>query len=266
MLSQIRSALATLSPAERRAAEAILANPQAAIAWSLADVAQLANVSEPTIIRFCRSVGFQGYSEFRLHLAQAVALHRQPEVKLHSEGDDPVQALVNDTLDRTIAALREMAGDIDGEALGAAVSILRAARRIDIYGHGGSGFLAQEAQQRFVQLGLSAAAYSDPALQMFSAMTLTGDDCVVTISYTGVTPYQMPNLEIARNAGAKIISLAPSGTVLAKLADVNIALNAYRLKQETGFLPSERVTLYVMLDILSALLGRELAASHVTSG
>ena len=258
MLAKIRSGLTLMTPSERRVAETILANPQAAIAWSMADAARLSGVSEPSVMRFCRRLDFDGYSDFRITLAQAVALNRQPEgeAPLSDEARDPVHAEVLENCNRAIASIRDLAGDVDREALVKAVDILRHARRIDIYGHGGSGFLAGETQHRLSHIGLCAMSYADPGLQMFSAMSLRAEDCVMVFSFSGVTTHPMPNLDIAKNAGSKIISMAPTGSPIARMADVNLAVNAYRQKQDRGFLPSERVSMYVLIDILTNLLQR----------
>lgn len=255
MLAHIRSSLNDMTPAERRAAETILANPQATIGWSLADAARFAGVSEPSIIRFCRRLGFGGYPDFRLKFAQAVALIKQDDYVPPESSDDPIKASILDNCHRAIAAINDLTLDIDSAAVASAVDILATARRVEIYGHGGSGFLAGEAQHRLAFLGIASVAYSDPALQMFSAMALGPQDAVIALSFTGVTTHLMPNLEIARNAGARIISMCPTGSAIAKMADINIAINAYRQKKSPGLLPSERVSMYVMLDALTGLVG-----------
>lgn len=257
MLAHIRASLNEMTPAERRAAETILGNPQATIGWSLADAARFSGVSEPSIIRFCRRLGFDGYSDFRLKFAQAVALIRQDDQPLLGATDDPVTSSILDNCNRAIASINDLARDIDSAAVSKAVDILLKSRRVELYGHGGSGFLAGEAQHRLAHLGIASVAYSDPALQMFSAMALRQEDTVMALSFSGVTTHMMPNLEIARNAGARIIALTPTGSPIAKMADVNIAINAYRQKKIAGFIPSERVSMYVMLDALIGLISAQ---------
>jgi len=259
MLSRIRASLNDLTPAERRVAETILANPQATIGWSLADAARFAGVSEPSVIRFCRRLGFGGYPDFRITFAQAVALIKHSDRPAFGPTEDPIKASILDNCNRAIAAINDLELDIDSVAIGRAVEILVTARRVELYGHGGSGFLAGEAQHRLAYLGISSVAYSDPGLQMFSALALGPQDAVFALSFTGVTTHLMPNLEIARNAGASIISMCPTGSAIAQMADVNIAINAYRQRKGAGLLPSERVTMYVMLDAVMGLVGNRKA-------
>lgn len=255
MLSKIRASLNELTPAERRVAETILANPQATVAWTLAEAARFAGVSEPSVIRFCRSLGFNGYPDFRIRLAQAVALIKQSDTGPVEDVDDPIKARILDNCNRAIAAIHDLSVDIDSAAVAQALTVIRAASRVDIYGHGGSGFLAGEAQHRLAHLGFASVAYTDPALQMFSAMALGPTDAVFALSFTGVTTHMMPNLEIARSAGAKIISMCPNGSAIAEMADINIAVNAYRQRRSEGLLPSERSSMYVMLGAFMDLVG-----------
>lgn len=255
MLSLIRKSLNLFTPAERKVAETFLANPQAALAWSINDAARFAQVSEPSIMRFCRRLGFEGYADFRIQLAQALAVIRQDEQEDLPQSDDPVTAAVLEHCNRAIAAIRDLSLDIDSAAVAEAVRIITTARRVDIYGHGGSGFLAEDAQHRLSFLAIPSVAYSDPGLQMVSALGLKAGDAVLALSFSGMTTHLMPNLELARNAGAAIVSLAPSGSEIAQMAHVNVPINAYRHSTTASFLANERVSMQVLLAAIMALVG-----------
>lgn len=254
ILEQIRGSLSQFTPAERRVAEAILANPHATVTWSITDAARICKVSEPSIIRFCRKLGFDGFPGFRLKFAQALAVLTQEDKPDLPTSDDPVTAAVLENCERAVASINDLRMDIDSAAIERAVASLANARRVDVYGYGGSGFLASEAQHRMAFLGIPSVAYSDPTLQMVSAPALRPGDAVFALSFSGVTSYLIANLELARNAGAQIISLSPSGSAVAQIADVNIAINAYRSSTAFNFLPTERVSMYVLLDALMGLV------------
>ena len=255
MLDLIRQSLSQFTPAERRIAEAILDTPSTAITWSITDAARIANVSELSIIRFCRRLDCDGFPDFRLMLAQQLAV-RQAPANHADTGGDPFTSLVDDVFNRAIESLREARHDLDTEGLRRAVDLLARARRIDIYGYGGSGFLAGEAQHRLASLGMASVAYADPTLQMVSAPRLTAQDVLFVLSVSGRTSYLIANMEIAKKAGARILSISPSGSVVASLADENINLNAYRASGHPLIVPTGRAPMYVMLDTLFALLGR----------
>lgn len=254
MLDTLRQSLAKFTPAERRIAEAILDTPSTAITWSVADTARISKVSEPSVIRFCRRLNYDGFPDFRLKLAQHLAtLQRTVEPEVKASGD-PATDLVDAVFQRAIKSLDEARLDIAVPILLQAVELFATARRIDIYGFGGSGFVAAEAQHRMAGLGLPSVAYADPTLQMVSAPQLTTRDVLFTLSYSGLTSYLVANIEIARKAGAKIVSMAPGGSLVSELSDVNIDLNAYRKTQNHIFIPTGRVAMYVLLDAIFALL------------
>ena len=265
MLDQIRQSLAQFTPAERRIAEAILDTPSTAITWSITDAARIAGVSEPSVIRFCRRLDCDGFPDFRLKLAQQLAVRQAPAGPAEESGDDPQAGLVDDIFNRAAEALREARHDLDLKVLGRAVDMLAEARRIDVYGYGGSGFLAAEAQHRLASLGLASVAYADPTLQMVSAPRLTSQDLLFALSFSGRTSYLIATMEIAKKAGTRILSISPGGSVVASLADENINLNAYRASAHAQIVPTGRAPMYVMLDVLFALLARKLERDRVKS-
>ncbi|WP_333815567.1 MurR/RpiR family transcriptional regulator [Tabrizicola sp.] len=257
MLDLIRQSLASFTAAERRIAEAILNSPTTVITWSISDAARVAGVSEPSITRFCRRLNCEGFPDFRLKLAQQIAVDHKTAPRSYEIGD-PYTGIADEIFARAITSIEETRRDLDMEVLKAAVSLLAGARRVDIYGYGGSGFLAGEAQHRLASLGIASVAYSDPTLQMISAPRLTPEDGLLALSFTGGTSYLIANLEIARAAGTRILAISPRGSVVASLADVNINLNAYRQSAGRLVMPTGRAPMYVVLDVLFELLARHL--------
>ena len=261
MLAQIRAMLNEMSASERKVAETVLGNVQAVISWSLADAAKVAGVSEPTVIRFCRRLGVDGYADFRLRFAQAIVLLGKSREPRSEQDQNPARSMLAEVSNRSVAAINDLAQDFDEVAVAQAIALLAAARRIDVYGHGGSGFLAGETQIRLARMGLSSTAYADPALQMFSSLSLGSADVVLALSFSGVTTYLMPNIEVARTAGAKVISISPTGSPVALASDVNVPINGYRHTATARFVTSERVALSVMVDVLMNLLSDQVGKS-----
>jgi RpiR family carbohydrate utilization transcriptional regulator len=254
LLERIRGSLSQFTPAERRVAETILASPHATITWSISDAARICKVSEPSVIRFCRRLGFDGFPDFRIHFAQAMAVIGQDNGPQPEPNEDPFVDTILTHFDRSIASIQELRMDLDVDRFRRAVDILVFAGRVDLYGFGGSGFLAAEAQHRMSYLGMHSVSYSDPTLQMVSATALTAKDAVLVLSFSGATSYLLGNIELARATGARIVSICPTGSAVDQLSDVTIPLNAYRSTTEFNFLPTERVSMHVMLDALMALV------------
>lgn len=251
ILERMREALANLSPAERRVAEMILSRPHAAMSWSITEMSKLAQASDPSVIRLCRRMGCNGFPALKLELAQALAaVQQRPRERTLAEGDDPVIAIMNDILERSEDALRNARADMSPAAVAEAADRIVKARRIEIYGMGLSGFLAMEAQYRLSLLGLSAVAHVDPVIQGSTAPLLGRSDVVVAISFSGLTQYLVETVSFAKSSGAQVVSLSPTGSPVASLADVNIALNAYRKSDSFLASPTARLALHMVLDVL----------------
>lgn len=261
ILERMREALATLTPAERRVAELILSRPHAVMSWSITEMSKFAEASDPSVIRLCRRMGCNGFPALKLELAQALARAQQvPRAHPAATGGDPVAEMMADVLQRSEEALRNAHDDMQPAAIAAAAEAITAARRIEIYGLGASGFLAQEAQYRLAALGLPAVAYCDPVVQNTTAPLLGGKDVVLALSFSGLTQYLVETVNLARASGARILSVSPAGSPIATLADTNIALNAYRKSDNFLAAPTARLALHMILDILSMAVVERMAA------
>jgi len=181
LLKQVDSCLDSLRPSERKVADYVLNNSERVIGMRIVDLAAAAQVSEPTVIRFCRAVGCNGFQAFKLALAQTGT--QEPKVdtfdlsELHNARE--YTAKVFESTMQTLAAVKD---SIDCEAIEAAVEALCSARRVEFYGFGASSSVAIDAQHKFFRLQISSAAHSDPHIQAMSAMSLSNEDVVVAIS------------------------------------------------------------------------------------
>lgn len=257
----MREALATLSPAERRVAELILSRPHAVMTWSITEMSKLAEASDPSVIRLCRRMGCNGFPALKLELAQALAaVQQKPRQRALAEGDDPVAAIMNDVLERSEDALRNAHADMNPTAVAQAADKIVKARRIEIYGLGMSGFLALEAQYRLSLLGLAAVAQADPVIQGSMAPLLGKNDVVLAISFSGMTQYLVESVTLAKSSGAQVVSLSPTSSPVANLADINIALNAYRKSDNFLASPPARLALHMVLDVLCLAIVEQLGA------
>ncbi|MFO1153690.1 MAG: SIS domain-containing protein [Rhodospirillales bacterium] len=214
-----------LRRSETRVAEAVMQNPAATIHKTVAELAADARVSEPTVIRFCRAVGFRGYREFRIRFAQSIAAGRGVTAAAMAPvdaGTDLVGSIFANHL-RTLLRVRE---GLDGETVGRAVDLLAAARRIEFFGVGASGVVAIDAQHKFFRLGLPTVAYTDPHMQLMSATTLRAGDVVVAISHTGRTKDILESVIAAKDAGADVIAITTPDSPLAVAGSVTLPVAA----------------------------------------
>jgi DNA-binding MurR/RpiR family transcriptional regulator len=225
VVSRIQRVEAGLSPAERRVAETVRQDFEAATRLTIAELAARAGVSQPTVTRFCRSVGCSSFGEFKISLATTMTV---AAAYLRSDrvfGDDVGQLAQTVTL-VAANALRQGLDQLDTRALGAAIAGLAGARRIDIYGQGGgSAVIAEDAKLRLFRLSIPVAAYSDGHQQRMSAATLGPGDAVLAISNSGRSKPVVEAVEIARSFGATSIALTRPGTPLAAAAETVIAVS-----------------------------------------
>jgi RpiR family transcriptional regulator, carbohydrate utilization regulator len=199
----------------------VLADPRWFANQPISDLADRAHVSKPTVVRFCRSVGYDGLTDFKLKLAGSVS-EGVPFIHRSVDADDKTSDVLVKVIDNTVAAFLKYRNDASAIALDKAANALAATHntggRIEFYGVGNSGIVAQDAQHKFFRLGLNTIAYSDGHMQVMSATLLKPGDCVVVISNSGRTRDLMDAADIARKNGATTIVITATGSPLAVTA------------------------------------------------
>ena len=224
MLNQIRAIQESLSKSEKKVAETILEQPQQYVNATMNELASAANVSEPTIVRFCRTLKLGGYREFRLRLAQDLAsqVHYQ-----HSQIDanDSADLLIDKVISGAISSLSSVRSQLAENVVDDAIALLSICQRIEIYGVGGAGIVVSDAQLKFTRLGLNSQPYSDSYLQRVAAGMLDENGCVLAISNSGRSKDLIANCKLAKACGAKIISITASATPLAALSHLHLAID-----------------------------------------
>ena len=213
MLDRIRASLPSLAPAEQRVGKLVLADPRAFANLPVTELADRAHVSKPTVVRFCRSVGYDGLSDFKLKLAGSVS-EGVPFIHRSVDADDKTSDIAVKVIDNTVAAFLKYRNDASSFALEHAAHALAATqktnRRIEFYGVGNSGIVAQDAQHKFFRLGVNAIAYSDGHMQVMSASMLRPGDCAVIISNSGRTRDLMDACDIAKSRAPPPSSSPPA--------------------------------------------------------
>ena len=249
MLNQIRARQHNLSKSEKKVADAVLSAPQQCVKATMHELALASGVSEPTIVRFCRSLQLSGYREFCLRLAQDLAsqMHYQ-----HSqiEASDNADQLVDKVINSAISSLTKIRSQLAAEVIDQAISTLSTSKRIEIYGVGGAGTVVNDAQLKFVRLGLNSQPYCDAYLQCVAAGLLDSDACVLAISNSGRSKDLLESIKIAKNSGATIISITASASPLAALSDLHLAIDLD--EDEDNLAPIKaRIAHMAVVDVLA---------------
>lgn len=219
MLSKISEQLDNLSAAERKVAEVALLEPKWFVHAAVAEIAARAGVSQPTVIRFCRTLNFKGLPEFKLALSGSISQSGLPFVHAELNTDDTMGDVMEKVLGNTAAALLGARRTLNEDALENAIAMLTHARRIEFYGVGNSGIVAQDAQHKFFRFGISTVAYSDTHIQLMAAAVLSPHDVLVVVSNSGSSIEVLDAVSIAKENGAQVIALTRPDSPLAQLAD-----------------------------------------------
>ena len=244
----------SLRKSEAKVATYVLAHANDVIKMRIVDLAAQSEVSEPTVIRFCRALGFDGFQSFKLQLAQQLGLG-SVYTQFAVDDNDTVADLGNKVFDTTIGSLLTVRDELNPEVLEQAINTISNARRVEFYGFGASGSVAADAQHKFFRLQLSTAAYTDPHIQHMSAISLSTKDVVVAISQSGETQALLQSVNLAREAGATVIGVTPQNTSISHKCSIPIYVNMEEDLQ--SFTPvSSRIAHLVVIDVLATGVAR----------
>jgi RpiR family carbohydrate utilization transcriptional regulator len=226
MLDRIKASLSSLAPAEQRVGKLVLADPRAFATLPISELSDRAHVSKPTVVRFCRSMGYDGLADFKLKLAGSVS-EGVPFIHRSVDADDKTADVMVKVIDNTVAAFLKYRNDASAamieRAANAIVDTYKAGKRLEFFGVGNSGVVAQDAQHKFFRLGMNTISYSDGHMQVMSASVLGPGDCVVIISNSGRTRDLMDACDIARRRGATTLVITASGSPLAAAGNIHLA-------------------------------------------
>jgi len=244
LLEDIQLRLDTLNKSERKVAEAILRDPSAATRYSIAALARAADVSEPTVNRFCRGFSATGFPDFKIRLAQSIATGT-PYIGQNVEPDDTVAEFSDKIMLSTIASLDKARQALDPKALASAIDYLIQAKQINFFGMGGSAPVAMDAQHKFFRFNIPVMSYDDALMQRMVAAGATKGDVIVLISRETVEIAQH-----ARTNGATVIGITMPDSPLADVCTVVIEVTA---PEDTEvYMPmSSRIIHLTVIDILA---------------
>jgi RpiR family transcriptional regulator, carbohydrate utilization regulator len=239
-----------LRRSERKVADSVLANAEQIIHYSVSQLAEEAKVSDPTVIRFCRSLGFKGFQDFKIRLAQSVV----PTVRtIHESVDQNAEPpdLVQRVFEANIDAIRSSLKTLDFLTVGAVVDALARANRIIFHGLGGSAAVAMDAYHKFFRIGIPCVWLDDVHMALMAASMMKPGEVFVVISHSGASRDVVETAEVAAATGATTVAIVSySKTPLAKV--VNHTLRVGSAEIDFRFEPmASRIAQLSVIDVLS---------------
>ncbi|MEK9497006.1 MurR/RpiR family transcriptional regulator [Photorhabdus sp. P32] len=248
-LERVQNSIEFLSKSEKKVAQIILASPQTAIHASIATLAKMAEVSEPTVNRFCRRLDTKGFPDFKLHLAQSLA-NGTPYVNRNVEESDTVSAYTNKIFESVMATLDTVKNNLDITAINRAVDLLTQARKISFFGLGASAAVAHDAMNKFFRFNIPVIYFDDIVMQRMSCINSAEGDVVVLISHTGRTKSLVEAAQLARENDATVIAITSQDSPLAHEATLAILLD---VPEDTDiYMPMvSRIAQLTVIDVLA---------------
>lgn len=249
----VQQGYSSLRRSEKKVADFVLKHPRNCLHSSIADLARKVEVSEPTVIRFCKAIGYSGYQDFRLKLAQTLGCNDASALQFAEFSltpGDSIEDLSRKVFDGSVREILRVREALDFRLIEAATTAIAGARRVEFFGFGASGAIAQDAQHKFMRLKPLTFATSDPHMQLISGATMNSEDVVIAISHSGRSKELIQSVREARKNGATVVGVCAENTPLAECCCLPLAIQT---KEDTElFTPlSSRIAHLVIIDVLA---------------
>lgn len=245
---------------ERKIAAFVLENLTAIPSWSISEFAQGANVSETTVVRFCRALGYNGYREFRMEMAENAGALRASidlgtEIPADLSEDETLESIARKVVRINAEVLVDTVNLIDFDRLEQAISMILAAHRVFLFGFGSSTPVVYDAFQRFLRLGIRAVTSSDPHIITSMIVNAVPEDLVLGVSFSGASADLVDAFEIARELGVGTIAITSyPGSPITQYADVTLYSAVRRAPIPTESIAS-RISQLALIDVICAAIG-----------
>lgn len=249
-LLMLSSIFPSLTKSEKKVAEAVLKDPEAAVFCTITDLAEKAGVGETSVIRLCRKLGFKGYQEFKLSIVQDLAT---PAEQVHGaiEETDSLETIIKKITAQNTQAIQNASALLNEEHFQQAIDAIVKANKLYFFGVGSSGITAADAKYRFMRLGFNVEAAADAHIIAMNAALAKKGDVVVGISTSGSTKDLVDAVKIAKENEAFIICVTNHArSPITYYADVVLLGVSKETPLQGGAFSSKLAQIHV-LDILS---------------
>ena len=262
VLLRVRQSRDRVSASERRVADVVLADPELVRTSTIMRLAEASGASQSTVARFCQSLGYPGYREFRLDVIAALSRDQAQRVRFDiAEGeigpDDSIADTVAKIAFQEAQAIQDTAQMIDTDAVSQAVDAIRSARRIELYGAGASSLTAQDLFQKLSRIGKPAGASVDIHLALAQAALLDDGSVAIGVSFRGETRETLDFLAVARRTGALTIGITNAAqSSLDDVCDIVLRTSVRESRFRSGAMAS-RIAQLALIDMLFVLVLRQ---------
>ena len=256
LLELMRDGSIRLSKSDNKLVAIILNDPSSVIHQSIATLAKLAEISEPTVNRFCHKLGCDGYPDFKLRLAQEISSSGHLFVEDMGRDDDSVM-VIQKVMNSIQTSIQSLATTIDPSVLNDAAEIIAHCKSVNFFGMGASSSVALDAQHKFFRFGIPVITHTDYINQRMMCSMMDSHDVAIFVSYTGRTKTMVENAILANQSGATVIGITMKGSPLA--AQCGYILNAVTPEDTDLFTPmTSRIIHLAVIDMLATTVALKL--------
>lgn len=270
VIGRITARRRSLPAAMSRIADLVISEPSTPVELTITELAERAGSSPATVTRFCRTLGFDGYTQFRVTIATELG-RGTPDRTWRA--DIGTEFALTDTPEKVLHTLRSLhvqsldttANAIDLNAVERVAQAIAESRHVDIYGVGGSAGIAMELQRRLHRIGVLAHAWSDMHDGLASA-ALQDQHCVaIGVSSTGQTDQTVQMLSQAGAAGALTVAIThDDASWIADVAEISITT-----AEPVGYLRPDDMSVkhaqLFIIDLLYLLIAQQMSDQAATS-
>ncbi|RJX37341.1 MurR/RpiR family transcriptional regulator [Paenibacillus pinisoli] len=254
VLIKIRERKDSLTPVERLVAEYILANKEEIPHLSIKSLAQASKTSDASVLRFCKTMGYNGYRSFIVSISASLGSMDEDSGDQYTDiqPGDELTTIISNISRNNMRSIEDTLSVLDRAAVERAVHLLRTSKRIIFFGIGASGLVAQDAEQKFTRINMMCHAFLDGHSQLTAASLLTKEDVAIFISNSGDTIEILDSLEIAKKNGAHIVAITKYGkSELSSRADTLLSISTPEISIRSGAMGS-RIAMLTIIDMLFA--------------
>ena len=245
--------LTDLGDQERQCAELLIREPNFVIKSSIAEFAERCSVSQATVVRFARKLGFNGYPHLKLSLVASLGFQvgsqaqEAEELELGIRPDDQLEVMIEKLMNTTISSVRKTRNLLDQEVVSALVKAISRSHIIGTYGAGASNLVAKDCQLKFARLGKSSVHFHDNHQALSSIGMFSSKDLIILVSHSGKTPEVVSLVKEFKARDIKIATITNNAkSEISRLSDYVLLTQAERRNLRIGATVSRIAQLFVV--------------------
>jgi len=253
-ISLIQARLRMMSAAEKKVAQYIIDNSSEVLSLTVTELAEKAGVSDASIVRFSRSMGYRGYQDLKINLAADLAKAPEQSVSGALSREDSVESTVNKVIRSEIETLEETIGIINYDDLEKIARIILDCDRVMFFGTGGSLMVAMDAMHKFLKIGVKSVVQMDTDIQKMESSLMSKSDVAIAISHSGSNSHVLECIKNARSCGATVIGVTTVGkSPIQKLSDYLVMTPTKELVFRSESVTA-RIAQLAVIDCLSVVM------------